>query len=142
MSAGKYSQYLIKGPTVTGDFPPLAQRLVFDGEVSKASGANIGIRYSYFTGPPFQFEVPHTHDYDQYLCYLGTPEDIRVFDGEVEIWLGEEMEKHTMTEPTVVYVPAGLQHCPMNFKRIDKPMLLINITLSPQYVKHPQPTKK
>jgi len=100
----------------------------------------VGIRYSYFTGPPFQFEVPHSHDYDQFLCFLGTPEDIRDFDAEVEIWLGEtadNMEKHTMTEATIVHVPAGLVHCPMNYKRIDKPILLINITLSGEYRKKP-----
>ena len=139
MAESKYGKYLIKAPTLEGDFPPRAQRMVYDG---KAAGGNadVGIRYSYFTGPPFQFEVPHSHDYDQFLCFLGTPEDIRDFDAEVEIWLGEnadEMEKHTMTEATVVHVPAGLVHCPMNYKRIDKPILLINITLSGEYVKKP-----
>jgi len=53
----------------------------------------------------------------------------------VEIWLGEEMEKHTITESTIVHVPAGLLHCPMNYKRISKPIMLINITLGGEYVK-------
>jgi hypothetical protein len=134
MSKGKYSQYVISAPTLKGDFPPLAQRMVYDGLLKGGSG-NVGIRYSYFYGPPFQFEVPHKHDYDQFLCFLGTPEDVRVFDAEVEIWLGEEKEKHTITESTIVHVPAGLLHCPMNYKRISKPIMLINITLGGEYVK-------
>ena len=89
MSKGKYSQYVIKAPTLKGDFPPLAQRMVYDGLTGGGTG-NVGIRYSFFYGPPFQFEVPHKHDYDQFLCFLGTPEDVRVFDAEVEIWLGDE----------------------------------------------------
>ena len=134
MSAGKYSKYVMKAPTLTGDFPPLAQRVVFDGE-TKNIDATIGFRYSYFTGPPFQFEVPHTHEFDQYLIFIGPPEDVREFDSEIELWLGKEMEKHTITESTIVFVPKGLMHTPMNFKRIDKPVLLINITLSPEYKK-------
>jgi hypothetical protein len=134
VAESKYGKYVIKAPTLKGDFPPLAQRMVYDGLANNGSG-NVGIRYSYFYGPQFQFEVPHKHDYDQFLCFLGTPEDVRVFDAEVEIWLGEEMEKHTITESTIVHIPAGLMHCPMNYKRIDKPIMLINITLSGEYVK-------
>ncbi len=134
MPQKKYAQYCIKAPTLKGDFPPLAQRMVYDG-LTKGGTGNVGIRYSYFYGPPFQFEVPHQHDYDQFLCFLGTPEDVRDFDAEVEIWLGEEREKQTITESTVVHVPAGLLHCPMNFKRISKPILLINITLGGEYIK-------
>lgn len=29
----------------------------------------------------------------------------------------------------IVSNPAGLLHCPMNYKRISKPIMLINITL-------------
>ncbi len=40
-----------------------------------------------------------------------------------------------MNESTIVHVPAGLLHCPMNYKRISKPIMLINITLGGEYVK-------
>ena len=113
MAATKYGKYVIKAPTMKGDFPPLAQRMVYDGLANGGSG-NVGIRYSYF---------------------LGTPEDVRDFDAEVEIWLGDEREKHTITESTIVHVPAGLLHCPMNYVRISKPIMLINITLAGEYVK-------
>jgi hypothetical protein len=134
MSRGKYSKYVIKAPTLKGDFPPLAQRVVYDGFNGGGSG-NVGIRYSFFYGPPFQFEVQHKHDFDQFLCFLGTPEDVRVFDAEVEIWLGEEREKHTITESTVVHVPAGLLHAPLHYVRISKPTLLINISMGGEYIK-------
>ena len=32
------------------------------------------------------------------------------------------MKKIVITEPTVVRVPPHLWHCPINFKRIDKPV--------------------
>ncbi|OGO31743.1 MAG: hypothetical protein A2Z29_06290 [Chloroflexi bacterium RBG_16_56_11] len=134
MARKKYSEYVIKALTVKGDFPPLANRMVYDGLTNGGSG-NVGIRYSFFYGPPFQFEVPHKHDYDQFLCFLGTPEDVSDFDAEVEIWLGEEKVKHTITQATIVHVPAGLLHCPMNYKRISKPIMLINITLGGEYIK-------
>jgi len=134
MSKGKYSKYVITPPTPMGDFPPPAFRMVYDGLANGGSG-NVGIRYSYFFGPDFQFEEPHRHDFDQFLVFLGSPENINDFDGVVEIWLGDEREKHTITKPTVVHVPAGLLHCPMAYKRMKKPILLINITLSGEYAK-------
>jgi len=131
---GKYGKYFVEPSMPTGDFSPLAPRVVFDSEEGFGD-TTFGFRYSYFTGPPFEFEEPHTHDYHQFLCFLGTPENAREFDAEVELSLGEEGEKYSITKTTIVHIPPGLVHTPINFKRIDKPVLLVNITLSPEYVK-------
>ena len=63
----------------------------------------------------------HEHDFDEYLIFLGTNFD-NVFDlgGEVELWLGGE--KHMLTETCVVFIPAGLKHTPVYFRRIDSPI--------------------
>ncbi len=134
MGEGKYARYLKQPDMPTGDFPPFAPRAVLDSEDSFGN-VNFGFRYSYFTEPPFQFELPHEHDYDQFLCFLGTPENIRDFDAEVELSLGKEGDKYKIDRPTIVHIPAGLTHTPINYKRITKPTLLVNITLSPIYKK-------
>ena len=104
MSKGKYSRYVISAPTLKGDFPPLAQRMVYDGLLKGGSG-NVGIRYSYFYGPPFQFEVPHKHDYDQFLCFLGTPEDVRVFDAEWRYgWVRKGKNTPSPSLPSSMYL--------------------------------------
>ena len=138
MTEGKYSKYLVQPDMPDGDFPPKAPRAVFDSEMGFGE-TTFGFRYSYFTGPPFEFEEPHKHDYDQFLCFLGTPENIRDFDADVEVALGDEGERYLVDKPTIVHIPSGLTHCPLNFKRVDKPVLLVNITLSPTYVKKTEP---
>jgi hypothetical protein len=67
----------------------------------------------------------HAHDFDQFLMFVGgDPTNMGDLGGEVEFTLskdGKKMEKFTITEATVVYVPAGMYHCPLNFKKINNP---------------------
>lgn len=64
---------------------------------------------------------PHAHDYDEILCFFGTnPDDVHDLGGEVWFWV--EREKHIITRSTMVYVPAGVMHCPLMYPRIDRPM--------------------
>ena len=74
-------------------------------------------------------EYPHTHHaVDEYIV-LATADFNHFFDGfdaEIDIWLGEDplnMEMFTITEPTIIRVPPKLYHCPINFRRIGKPVL-------------------
>lgn len=138
MAKGEYSKYFVEPSMPEGDFPPKAPRVVFDSEAGFGE-TTFGFRFSYFTGPSFQFEAPHEHDFDQFLCFLGRPENARDFDAEVELSLGKEGEKYLIDKTTIVHIPPGLTHCPINFKRIGKPVLLVNITLSPKYVKKATP---
>jgi quercetin dioxygenase-like cupin family protein len=63
----------------------------------------------------------HEHDFDEYLIFLGTnPDDVFDLGGEVELWLGGE--KHILTETCAVFIPAGLKHTPVYFRRIDRPI--------------------
>ena len=64
---------------------------------------------------------PHTHDYDEVLSFFGTnPDDFYDLGGEVELWLGDE--KHIITKSCIVFIPAGMQHCPLSFLRVDRPI--------------------
>ncbi len=64
---------------------------------------------------------PHSHDYDEVLTFFGTnPEDFYDLGGEIELYLGDE--PHLITKSSIVYIPAGLQHCPLSFHRVDRPI--------------------
>ncbi len=79
---------------------------------------------------------PHEHEFNQYLHFFSSnPEDARDFDAEVEISLGEEGEKHVIKVPTAVYIPAGLKHGPLNFVRINKPVLFVDLALTGTYTR-------
>ena len=51
------------------------------------------------------------------------------------MYLGNEQGKYVINTPTSVYIPKGFIHCPLNFTRVDKPILLVHATLAPKYYK-------
>ncbi len=64
---------------------------------------------------------PHAHDYDEVIAFFGTdinnPHDL---GAEVELWLGDE--QHVITKTSLVFIPAGLKHAPLIFRRVDRPV--------------------
>lgn len=70
----------------------------------------------------------HTHDYDEIFGFIGTNHDDPYDLGaEVELWLGDE--RHIITKTSLVFVPAGLKHSPLVFRRVDRPVF--NYTTGP-----------
>ena len=74
-------------------------------------------------------EFPHTHHaVDEYIV-LATADFNHFWDGfdaEIDIWLGEDperLEMYTVTEPVIIRIPPKMYHCPINFRRIGKPVL-------------------
>jgi mannose-6-phosphate isomerase-like protein (cupin superfamily) len=89
---------------------------------------------------PQPMEHPHTHHaVDEYLVFANA--DLNNFfdwDAEVDIWLGDDpdrLEMFTLTDPTIVRVPPRLYHCPINFRRVDKPLLFSAIYLDQDWSK-------
>jgi hypothetical protein len=97
-------------------------------------GGELSIDCFYIRQPHLMLTRPHKHEFAQYLSFFSSnPEDARDFDAEVEITLGEEQEKHIVTCPTSVYIPAGLLHGPLDFKRIGRPVLFLDIAVTGEY---------
>lgn len=61
--------------------------------------------------------------------YGGNPAEPEDFGAEVVLYLGAELEKHVFTRPTIVFIPAGFPHCPMEVTRVDRPIIQIEIML-------------
>jgi len=63
----------------------------------------------------------HDHNFDEYLVFLGTnPEDPNDLGGEVELWIGGE--KHMLKKSCAVFIPAGVKHAPIYFRKIVHPI--------------------
>jgi hypothetical protein len=81
-------------------------------------------------------DAPHTHDFDMYLHFLSfDPEDMEHLDAEVEIGFGPEKEIHRITSPCSVFIPKGMIHCPLIFKRVGKPVFFVHTSIAPKYMK-------
>jgi hypothetical protein len=106
----------------------------FRGE-SELPGAGINMGWQLFVRPMKLERTFHKHDVDEYLIFLGAslPDLIGSFDGEIELFLGEELEKHVITKATILYIPRGMQHCPLDVKVLRKPMLFSALMLAPYF---------
>jgi hypothetical protein len=76
-------------------------------------------------------EQSHTHDFDEVIGFVGSSrEDPHALGGEIKMHLdGEEV---TLDKSCLIFVPAGVPHCPVNIK-IDKPVFFVTIALVNKY---------
>lgn len=138
--ATKYGKYLIKDPYIkfyqTDSFTVGPDRL----------GCDCVITSQGFNKPVMNVgKEPHKHDFHQILCFVGgDPNNIHDFGAEIEVCLGKEMEKHLITTNTALTIPPGLYHCPINFLKVDKPVVFLEVMLVKKYSKEvlKKPAKK
>ena len=101
---------------------------------------NFSMSWWAITEPFVMVEDCHKHDFDQFIIFAGG-DIINMPDigGVVEFGLsedGENIETQVITEATMIFIPAGLYHGPLNFKQINdpkKPILFHDLFFSPEY---------
>jgi len=133
MTKDKYGKYFFKNPIFPGKF---TDRLIFYSRQHPEVGEkNFSVLWNCITEPYFMVKDAHAHDFDQFLHFFSADSmHMKEFDAVVEMSLGEEGEKHIITEPTVLHIPKNTVHCPLNFKIVNKPVIFMNIALTPQYM--------
>jgi hypothetical protein len=133
MAKGKYDKYL-STEVVKEDPKTKGAHVTSTRHLENFGGGHLSIDSIYVTKPHLMISQPHKHEFPQYLSFFSAnPNDARDFDAEIEITLGEEQEKHTITKPTSAYIAAGLMHGPINFVRINKPVLFLDIAVTGKY---------
>jgi hypothetical protein len=131
MAQGKYDKYIVSPPHMQIKAESDG-RVVFDGLMVRH--ANLGYNMTMglqFVKRPFVSNNPtHTHNFQEFLAwYSGDPNDPEDFGAEVVLYLGEELEKHVFTKPTIVNLPPGLPHCPLEVTRVDRPIIQVEVML-------------
>jgi hypothetical protein len=70
----------------------------------------------------------HAHDYDEIILHLGTdpshPEDL---GGEIEILM--DGQPFTINSTSAIYVPKGVKHGPLTWKKFERPHLEMTIMI-------------
>lgn len=93
-------------------------------------GANFSLGWSFITAPFLMVAESHKHDFDQIIFFMGgDPNNVVDFDAEVEMGLDDVI--NLVTYSACVYIPKGLIHGPLNIKKVTKPFMFIDITISP-----------
>ena len=136
MAATKYGKYLLSDLSGKPHYPEVITPIADFSGVKEWGDIKFGINWECIAKPFYMIKEPHVHDFDEFLVFMGgNMLDMFDFQAEIELYLGEEKELHIINKPTIVYFPSGLVHCPMNFKRIDKPILFHKIYLSSKYTR-------
>jgi len=79
-------------------------------------------------------DKPHVHDSDEIIGFFGSdPDNPHDLGGEIEIWL--EDDRHIIDKSAMIFVPAGMVHCPLVLKRVDRPIFHFTVVTGQQYVK-------
>jgi len=133
--ADKYGKYLLKAPMgISKHEPPIP--------VFEFAGADYNVNASFSivptTRPLVATDRPHTHNTQQFICFLGSnPYNIGDLGAEIEISLGEEREKHLIATPTMINIKPGLVHGPLVYKKVDRPIYEVSIFFAPGYERIP-----
>jgi hypothetical protein len=92
-------------------------------------GSNLSIGFAYIDQPLFMILDAHKHDFDQYLFFInGDSKNFVDFDAEIELTLDGVTK--IITYPSYVFIPKGTMHCPLNVKRVTKPLVFIDARLT------------
>jgi len=137
MAKKKYQQFVFSEFKENMDLPFIAKPQAYFRGAHQIPGAGINMGWQLFIEPVYLEKEPHTHDADEYLIFLGNdPADwFSSFDAQIDLFLGEEMEKYLIDKPTVVYIPPKMVHCPLNFRVLNRPVLFTALLQTPVFAK-------
>ena len=69
----------------------------------------------------------HVHPFDQWIYLIGA-EDFSDFDADIEFTLGDEIL--FINYPCYIFIPKGVSHCPLNIKRVGKPFIFVDASIT------------
>ncbi len=129
----KYEKYFAKGGATKNQWGGEAIGIAGGKDVTpEDSRMNLGITV---VRKPYMFHEPtHKHLFTEFFFFIGSnPMDMNEFDADVEYTFGAEREKHVITSPTIVTIPPGVYHCPLNYARVRKPFYCLEAFLTSTY---------
>jgi hypothetical protein len=128
-----YEKNLVRKPvyktgnkTVKGRQAPIATYMSND----LVPGSNLYIELGWISAipEPNPHVGEHKHDYNQILMYIGSdPAQREDLYGEIEYYVGGQSLSFDTT--SALYIPKGLRHGPIIWKRVDQPILEMTIIL-------------
>ncbi len=130
----KYEKYIIREPLEKGTMPMLH----ICGEKgclgAQFQGFPVEVQLLTITEPRSFPHPPHMHDADEIFFIFGSdPKNYYDFDAEIEICFGEERETLIVNSTSIVYVPKGILHSPINIRKVNKPFQWMHVLFTPKY---------
>lgn len=90
----------------------------------------IELGWIYDVPEPNPHILEHSHDYEEIVLHIGgDPDNPRDLGGEIEYYLGGQ--PLTFDTTTALYIPKGMKHGPITWKKFTKPHIEMSIILGP-----------
>lgn len=88
----------------------------------------LGMGFARITKPDVLGYPPHKHPFDQWVYLIGDSNNFTDFDADVEFTLGDEILK--INYPCYIFIPKETMHCPLDIKRVGKPFIFIDASIT------------
>jgi len=133
MAESKYDRYIVKKPAyevipkveVKNRIPAMT---LMSGNLVPGSKMYIETGWVLGMPDPNPHIGEHMHDYDEIVLHIGTdpsnPEDL---GGEIEIGMGGEPV--VINSTSAIFIPKGVKHGPLVWKKFTKPHLELTIMI-------------
>jgi hypothetical protein len=131
MPQTKYGKHVIREPfhKATVDF---GGATIFKHTDDDKAGAIF--EYHCINKLSWSINESRTHDTHELLCFIGgNPKNITDLGAEVSIHLGDINEEHIINDATIVSIPPGLKHGPINVNKFSHPFILLRILNTREY---------
>lgn len=140
MAEPKYSKYIVSDlkipeekQKIAADYAKYAKRILWLDENVVEGAFHMNTAW-YLKEATTLEDVPHTHESDEIIGFFGNnADDPYDLGGEIEIWL--EDEQYILSRTCMLFVPAGLKHCPLIIRRVDRPIFHFTTVPGGQYIK-------
>jgi hypothetical protein len=92
---------------------------------------------AWYINAAISLDQPHTHESDEILGFFsGDPEKPWDLGAEIELWI--DGEEHIITKSFMAFIPAGMKHCPLRIRRVDRPFFHFSTVTGPKYELTPE----
>jgi hypothetical protein len=141
MTESKYAKYVITDLIIPEDkkkiseaYSKYATRILWMDENVVEGAFHMNTAW-YLKAATTLEDKPHAHNSDEIIGFFGNdPDHPHDLGGEIEIWM--EDEKHVITKSALLFVPAGMKHCPLILKRVDRPIFHFTTVPHGRYLKN------
>ncbi|MCL2408426.1 MAG: cupin domain-containing protein [Oscillospiraceae bacterium] len=97
----------------------------------------LAMGFALITAPDILGSPTHVHPFDQWIYLIGS-DAFSEFDADVEFTMGEEILK--INYPCYIFIPKGVKHCPLNIKRVGKPFIFVDVSITQEASVRPETT--
>jgi len=138
LAQSKYGKYIISNPLLIKPYGSQAdgvkgvtfpKELFMNTGLVKGFPTLVDIGWHFAIPDPDPVEQAHSHDFDTVSCFVGSdPKEPANLFATLEMQLGDE--KHILTKTCVIFIPKGLEHCPLIHRSVERPYLQIVFAIS------------